>query len=176
MELSPGERLIILMLCDLQEKLDVEGEINAPFIRKAILGGHTWALDQEIGQVVNYTTPSYVFGQVADILDVYSVLERAYAELSPEQKAQIPEWQIKFHGFDGNGESEHMSVARFLIHEMRRWEEFSGRELNSHAPTVTRALQMSEAFKPMREDFGMRGALTFDQVVQIVAAAGYGQD
>ena len=44
MKLSDGEKLIILMLSELYEKLGVEGEIEPDFIKSAIFGNQLWGL------------------------------------------------------------------------------------------------------------------------------------
>jgi hypothetical protein len=53
-------------------------------------------------------------------------------------------------GFDGNTEGEYMSIARFLVEKMGRFEALKGRDFNSHVPVVDRYRVMSAAFEPMR--------------------------
>ena len=66
-------------------------------------------------------------------------------------KAGKNKWQhVKFQGFDGNYETEHMGVARFLINDMNRFERFKKRELNSHVPSVQRYGRMFRVFEPIR--------------------------
>jgi len=56
----------------------------------------------------------------------------------------------KFYGFDGNNEGEYMSIARFLVEKMGRFESFKGRNFNSHVPLVDRYRVMIAAFEPIR--------------------------
>jgi hypothetical protein len=56
----------------------------------------------------------------------------------------------KFMGFDGSNETEYLSIAQFLVDEMRRFESFKGRSFNSHMPIVARYLGMYRLFEPMR--------------------------
>jgi len=58
---------------------------------------------------------------------------------------------IKFHGFDGNNESEKMGIANFLVKKMDRFPRFKGRDLNAHSPTFERQRRMLRLFEPMRE-------------------------
>jgi hypothetical protein len=44
MKLSDGEKLILIMLSDVYEKLEIEGEINPKFVKSAIGSGHPWGL------------------------------------------------------------------------------------------------------------------------------------
>ena len=43
-----------------------------------------------------------------------------------------------------------MSIARFLVEKMGRFEALKGRDFNSHVPVVDRYRVMSAAFEPMR--------------------------
>src|ERR1039458_7871123 len=45
MKLSQGEKLILLMLCEIQEHLKIEGGTNTKLIQEAILSGNLWGLD-----------------------------------------------------------------------------------------------------------------------------------
>lgn len=56
-----------------------------------------------------------LLNKIADILDMWSLIEYAYESLTPEQKARTeieagPLENPKFRGFDGNNESEYMAV------------------------------------------------------------------
>src|SRR5260370_31721904 len=71
LKLSDGEKLIILMLCELYEHLKVKREIDPTFVASAIRGGHLWSLDWEYpgifdGHEDNKTTVH----EVIDILDM----------------------------------------------------------------------------------------------------------
>ena len=47
MKLSNGERLILIMVSEIYEKLDIKGEINPALVRDAIYGDKLWALGWE---------------------------------------------------------------------------------------------------------------------------------
>lgn len=49
-----------------------------------------------------------------DILDMFSALERSYARFA-EKPAGVDERDVRFHGFDGNHETEQLGYASFLI-------------------------------------------------------------
>lgn len=63
MKVTDGEKLILLMLSELYDKVGVEGEIEPDFIRSAIFNDKTWSIpwkypgipfeQQETPQVVN---------------------------------------------------------------------------------------------------------------------------
>ena len=94
--------------------------------------------------------------QVADILDMWSFIYEALEELSNDQIQELNDneslSQPAFLGFDGNNETEHMGIARFMIDHMGRFERFKNHEmgLNSHMPTVSRYLAMHRKFEPIR--------------------------
>lgn len=45
MQLSSGEKLILVMLSEVYEELSVKGEIDSTFIKAAILDNQIWGLD-----------------------------------------------------------------------------------------------------------------------------------
>jgi len=58
---------------------------------------------------------------------------------------------VKFAGFDGNNESEHMGIALFLVEKMDRFTRFKGRDMNSHHPSVDTYARMFAVFEPIRK-------------------------
>ena len=102
--------------------------------------------------------------------------EGADAELSKSDKellaTTVPHFgeHVRFRGFDGNNEGEHLSIALFLIEEMNRFSKFKGRELNSHSPTLERYRRMLAIFLPMRATL-IGISLNVDQLSKILKAA-----
>lgn len=164
MKITDGEKLILLMLSELYEELEVNGEIDQKFIKEAIFSNNLWALpwkysgipfeDQEDPEVVR---------EVLDVLDMWSFIEHSYAQLDDEQKALLEKEAApfgkdpKFPGFDGNNESEYMGTASFIVNELERFEEFKGRSFNSHCPSIDGYRRMLSTFKEIRKnlDFGL---------------------
>ena len=153
---SDAEKLIVLMLCDLYKHLKVEGDVEPEFIEDVIIGGHYWALGWEYpGVFHDHVDSPQVLSEVVDTLEMWSFIESAYKELSQEDKSSIEAEAVplgkyvSFRGFDGNNESEHLSIARVLIEKLGRFESFKGRDLNSHIPVVDRYRRMLEVFLPI---------------------------
>ena len=44
MKISDGEKLILLMLSELYDRLEINGEIESEFIRSAIFSNNIWAI------------------------------------------------------------------------------------------------------------------------------------
>ena len=140
---SPGETLIVHMLCDLLKAHKLNKEIDPEFVGAALVGGHYWALGWEMtGVFHNHVDSARAVTEVVDTLDMYDILEINFDRLSAKDKARLKEEaepfgdDVKFRGFDGNNESEHFSIARFLVEDMGRWSRFKKRDMNSHSPAI----------------------------------------
>lgn len=173
---SDGERTLMLMLKDIRDGLKLKSaEIDFEFISKVIYGGHYWAPRWEMNGVFHDHSddPAQVKFTV-DVLDMWSFLEEGYEKLSKKDKERFtaeaaPHHAIKFRGFDGNNEAEHMSIASFLIEDMGRFSRFKGRSLNAHHPTLDRYRKMYAVFEPLRPELGIV-TLTLPQLLKIMAA------
>jgi uncharacterized protein YfbU (UPF0304 family) len=173
MEMRPVDRLILVMLSEIHEKLEIKDGVDTKFLKAALYGGHTWALDWDwpgITQVEE--TEASVVSEVVNILDMYDMLELSFDGLTAGEQAAIGEYSVRFHGFDGNDETAHMSAARFFVDEMDRFTRFKGRDFNSHMPVVGTARRMLEIYGPLRSEAGMRASprLTADEISQVLAA------
>lgn len=174
MELRPAERLILLMLSEIYDHLGIDGETDTKLLRGAIFGGHGWALDWDMPGVTQVEeTDRAIVSEVVDFLDMYDMIELSLADLSAADCAALPDWKLRFRGFDGNNETTYMSVARFMVAEMGRFSAFKGRDFNSHAPVVDRARAMYRVYEPLRPGTAHRNPprLTLDDLKAIAAAA-----
>lgn len=176
---SEGEKLMLFMMRDLQQLL-TQGkppETDPDFIFKALAGGHHWAIEWRMSGILRTPTDKREdLRLVVDVLDMWNFIEEGYERLSPADKnrlaAEVPIFgeNPRFHGFDGNNETDHYAIAGFLIDEMQRFTRFAGRDLNSHSPSVWRYRRMCKAFEPMRA--GLVGhSLSVDQIATILLAA-----
>lgn len=178
MKLTEGERLIAVMLADIKEKLDARGEIDPDFVKSAIFGRHDWAFNWEYEHLCdpNNQNPPEV-EEVTDTLETWRFLHNSYKELSPEDRDRVKEHvfiegdKLTFPGFDGNHETEHYSIAVFMVEKLRRFTELNHRALNSHAPSVDGYRRMNRAFAPIRNNLGMgRDNLTADDMIEVLKA------
>jgi uncharacterized protein len=171
------ENLTLYMLCELYRGLNIQGEIDPKFLQKAILGGHVWALNWTFdGFVYNYKDGDKTAIEVSNILDMWSFLEEGLEKLSKKEKDLVEErcgrvYSDKpFIGFDGNNESRHRNVARFMIEEMGYFERFKGRDLNSHCPVLPTYRAMLPVFSKYRN--GLIGrSLSSREISDILDAA-----
>jgi hypothetical protein len=173
MKISDGEKLILLLLCEMYEHLGIRGEYDVRFVKSAILNKQTWGIPWHLSGVPwdSRDVPPEV-REVADLLEMLSCIERSFAALSQEDrdhlKATVPlaEGSQIFAGFDGNNESEHLAVAQFLIHELGRFQRFKERELNSHMPMLATYRRMYAAFELIRH--ALVDDLTKGQLVELL--------
>lgn len=175
-KLSDGEKLIATMLLDVQKQLKVGGsEPDSEFLSEVLFGGHYWALKWQMpGLFHDHEDDPKDVHTVVEVLDMWDSLERAFEKLSKKerekvQKAVKPFERPTFHGFDGNNESTQMSIARFLIEKMNRFERFKGRELNSHVPLIDAYRRMLTVFAKMRRSL-IGGDLDATQIIAVVNA------
>ncbi|NWC82195.1 YfbU family protein [Pseudomonas putida] len=174
MKLTNGERLITLMLCELYDKLDVVGEVDPDFLRTAIYTENEWSLAWKYpGIPFEPGEEPPELREVLDILEMWSFIESSYSELSEPDKASLLtkthpfSTAPKFPGFDGNNESEYISISSILIDQLDRFQDFSGRDLNAHMPTLSTYRRMLAKFREVRE--GNWNLLDVDDLESILA-------
>jgi uncharacterized protein len=177
MKLTNPEKLILVMLAELHEKVGVKDGTDTKLLTSAIYSDNTWALDWEMPGIVgdcSEPTPVQVT-EVTNILDMWSFIEEAYEKFDAAAKAKIKleaapfEEHVRFTGFDGNNETKYVSVARFLVEDMNRFSRFKNRDLNSHRLSIESLLRMFSLFETIRPNLADRG-LSADEVIQVLNA------
>jgi uncharacterized protein YfbU (UPF0304 family) len=173
MNLSNGEKLILIMLTEVYKKLEIKGDVDPDFVQEAIFSGNTWGLkSKHSGIFVTDEDNPEVRKEVIDILAMWSILESSYERLSPEDKELIKvEAQpfgndVKFRGFDGNNEGSYMGIASFVINHLDRFTEFKGRDLNSHYESLDGYRRMCSVYDPMVVASGRD--LSANQIIEII--------
>jgi len=167
------------MLSEIYEKLEVQGDIDTRFLLDAIREDHTWALSWEMPGIVqdeSEETPLEV-KEVMDIFDMWRFVERSYDSFDAAEKDEVESAVgdssvTRFMGFDGNNETQHMSIARFLVERMRRFQHFKGREFNAHCSTLNVYRPMVSVFKSIwnTNSLGGNQNLSVSQVIRILTA------
>jgi|tagenome__1003787_1003787.scaffolds.fasta_scaffold20943806_2 uncharacterized protein YfbU (UPF0304 family) len=174
MKLSDGEKLIILMLADLQKALNVKGEIDGNFVSQAINRDKLWAINWQYQSIpFEPEDDPPAVKQTADILDMWMSIEEAYADLSEADKKRVAieaepfGTNVRFEGFDANHE-DHYAIARFLVEDMQRFKYYGKRELNSHHSSVPAYLRMYRIFELMRRGLGNRRRLNANEIIHLL--------
>lgn len=176
-KIDDGDRLVIMMLRDIQKSLKIKNlEVDPDFLADVIVGGHYWALDWEYtGLFHDHVDNRQVLHEVVDVLGMWSFLEEGYEMLSASEKARVEKEAdpfgkyVSFTGFDGNNESEHMGIALFLVEKMDRFSRFKGRDMNSHHPAIEAYASMLAVFEPIRSTLVGR-RLSVTEIISILKA------
>jgi uncharacterized protein len=164
MDITDGEKLILLMLSELYDRVGVEGDIEPDFIRSAIYGDQTWSISLKYAGIPfeDQDTPAIV-NEIFDILEMWSVIERTFANLSSEEKDWLKkegsgafDEKPSFPGFDGNHETEYMGTASYIVNELGRFSEFRGRNFNSHMPSIDLHRRMLNAYREIRKELNVQ--------------------
>ena len=174
MKITDGEKLILLMLSELYDKLSVDGEIDSDFIRSAIFHDETWSIPWEYPAIPfeNQKTPDIV-KEILDIMDMWSLIEYSYGKLNDSDKAYLEKEaepfgkDPKFQGFDGNQETDYMGTASFIVNQLDRFENFQGRNFNSHSPCLDVYRRMLSVFKKIRDNTFLK-PLNAQQLAEIL--------
>jgi uncharacterized protein len=175
MKLTDGEKLILIMLSEIHEKLGIKNGIDPKFVQTAIYHDMLWALRWKYSGVPfeRGENPTSV-SEVLKILDMWRFVEESYEKLSPSDKNRVAiEAQpfgkhVRFQGFDGNNETEHFGIAQFLVNEMGEFSHFKDRDLNSHLPlSLDTYKRMYAVFEPMRRTLVDRD-LSAIQIIELM--------
>ena len=173
---SKGETLIMWMLADLLKAGKVKGDIRTDFVINALSGGHLWALEMEMpGVFHDDIDSSNTWKSVVRWLEMWDFVENSIEHFSATDLKKLevaldsaPDTH-KFWGFDGNYESEYMSVAQFLVRDMKRFSRFAKRDMNSHSRRVGYYTRMYDVFEPMRMKM-VHGRLGVNDLIKILEA------
>ena len=169
------------MLGDLHKHLFPQGQkpesgISSDLIKKAIEGGHDWALQWEHRYLSHSHVDSrQVLSEVVDVLEMWSFIESGYAKLSREDedrvKSEVASFgEYEFPGFDGRDEEEHFHIAHFLIEGMGRFARFKGRDFNSLMSNTADYRRMLAVFKPIQPTLTRGVDLSASQIIDLLSA------
>jgi len=176
MKFTNAEKLIVTMLADLHEKFEIDN-VDTRLIKQAIYSNNTWALSWELpvmaGDSLEPTPPEVSL--VVDILDMWSFVEAAYERFNETEKSELEAKagplsnHVEFVGFDGNNESQYLSIANFLTKDMKRFTRFADRELNSHCPVIDGHRRMLREFLLIRPKLVNR-RLSVEEMAGVLSA------
>lgn len=168
MQLTPGERLIAMMLADLMEHLKVDGEIDPAVVKRFLTSNDDWALAWKYQGLYGGEERSEAdIRETGDILTMWRVIDNSVEGLSEAEKEGLDLSQFEFEGFDANNDP-HYFIAHTMIEDLDRFEERKP-PLNSHSMTsIARYRRMLPRFRAELDRTGARGSLTLDQLKAIV--------
>jgi uncharacterized protein len=169
MKLSKVERLILINQYKILEMLNPEEEEFYALNRKILENGYANHYD-EIFEWLPDEIPEEVATEVWDILQMYRTLNFSYENL--KDKGDIKEEDLKFPGFDGNEEAQYMNYAKFILHDLNRYEELrddsNHPNYNSHFPMLWKYRKMLSVWKSISHRYNNN--LTLDEIKKILNA------
>ena len=176
-EISDGEKLILMMLRNLIDPHQEDNKADAEFVERAICNGHHWGIKWKFpGLFPEPVDHRRVLPEVLNILEMWDYLELSYARLPEEKKrwanieTGLEGSDVVFRGFDGNNEGEYIDIALFLVNHLDRFERFKDRDLNAHIPTIDAHRRMRAVFEPMIQTLANGRDLSAAQIVDLLKA------
>jgi uncharacterized protein YfbU (UPF0304 family) len=109
--LSDSERLLLSNRYAILEKLDSHNADHYAKLRKILQDGYT-ILYGEVFRDLSGPISSEECHYVFDVLDMYRTLPTSYEHLSDKSGVDVDD--LRFRGFDGNNESNELSLAKHL--------------------------------------------------------------
>lgn len=176
MKFTDEQRLIVMMLADIQKSLKIRGDFNPEFISKVAVWKDEFAIAWAHNEIFDDSDTPEDFKFVVEVVDMWSFIESAVADLDQdgrtalEREAGVWGKNPKFQGFDGNNETDLMSYVGLLVEDLNRFSEFKGRDFNSHVPLAARYAAMLEKFKSIRSVILDRGGATVDELAEVLLA------
>jgi uncharacterized protein len=172
MVLSDGERLILLMLCDIQKGDPTRREIDPELVQESIVSNQLWGLSFKYDNLLpggDRQNPPEVT-EVFDILEMYRLLGDHYGYMSPEDKRRIdteaPMGEPKFPGFDSHDTGPHSGIARYIVEVLKLFTEFKN-NITGGVRTLDRFRRMLRVYLPLRDTLGS-GKMTVDQMLSVL--------
>ena len=179
MNLSEGERLILVMLCDIHKALNLKSTIDLDALKPLIIETRSNGAGRPVnGASGDHPDRTVVTTEVSDILDMWSAIERGYKHLSVDEKRTVEAEAgplgrgVRFSGFDAEREIEYRETANVLIEETGQFERFQGRNLDAHMPALAGYRRMLRLYGPMRSVSGDR-RLDVRQIIALANAEKY---
>lgn len=116
MQLTHGERLIIVMLAEVMEALSLNKEIDPALVKTLAIDNDGWALRRQYPGLFESSAPSDdVVKETTDILWMFGIIESSIDRLSGDEAEAAKGWHYgKWRGFDANNDP-HYGVARTMI-------------------------------------------------------------
>jgi uncharacterized protein YfbU (UPF0304 family) len=166
---SPFERIVLIHQLEMISLLDPEQKADCERRIEILHSGFESEYD-ELMPLLSDGMPFEDGKFVRDVLFLFRVLENFYLE-NPDSEVSS-QYGARFMGFDGNEETMHYALAKFIIEDLGEFQEQKERNprfaLNSHSPMLSTYAAMLAAWNRLGEREKYR--LTEEMAAQVVAA------
>lgn len=182
MTMTPGEKLLALLLCDLLRAPQERSEIKPDFVARAVDSGNLWALKWSYSAILySNDIPEAVASQAMEHMRTCLVLEQAWARFPDDARAylcrrfrHLDEAGHVFVGYDEGTELAFATASDFMINEMGLFQEFAGREQlhaeRSRGPRVESYKLMSVMLRVIHERRDSADLLTWQEFEDVMDA------
>jgi len=157
--MTPTEKLTLLMMCDLFDHLEVNGEIDSSIVREAVISGNVWAIERKYPMLLSTEDVSKdVQKRVDAALSAYRNLSHSLRKLTSDESNELKtkhnikthEHAIQFPGYDGNNESEYLSVTS-MLGTLGLYAEQQEIDKNSHEENAGKYLKLTSALEVLKK-------------------------
>ncbi|HSH71433.1 MAG TPA: YfbU family protein [Methylophilaceae bacterium] len=176
MKLTNAEKLILVMLSDITEKLHIDHGIDPKLVKSAIHSGNTWGLDWKypgLGKT-DQAAPA-IANEITDILEMWTYIEEAYKDLTSDEKSRVKidaglSGPPRFSGFDGDSELEFHKIAYFLIYDLKLFKKFKMDTVDAPGPKMPEYKRMFKIWGSVKPNLAGL-SLNANQLVEILKVA-----
>jgi len=103
---------------------------------------------------------------VHDVLKMYREMIFSLKNLPVADQALIP--SFKFAGFDGHSESKYLLYAKFLINDMKQYQEVNNKEFDSPCPMIEDYKRQLAVWENIEQD--NKSQMSKEQLLSIINA------
>lgn len=168
-----GQKLTLLMLADIHEKLEIKHSVDPAFVREMVLSGELWAVAEAYPRFFRSSdveSPECL-EFVRDTLFMWDDVETAYDALTEQQKQKVSQllgmgrvdYPGFFVGFSKSHEPVEHRVSHVLMNLIGVVPNFGGRSLDAHSSWLPQYREMLDVYREMEIDH----RLSIEQLVTL---------
>ena len=170
MEMTDVERLIFLMLSEINEKIGIESNILPDFITTTNLRDKQFPFIESSRNEKNLLS---ITKEVISILDMWIDIQRSHNSLTNE-KREVLEINVPyignkpvFSGFNITYEKDYMELTQYLVGEIERFRKLWVSDFVSKTSTLNGYKRMLDVYMPIRKACPNK-LLTLNQLCEIL--------
>ena len=142
MELSKKDRMMLYNQYEILKRLDTDNAEQYELYQYILTEGFEYNYEN-IGPALS-VVPYSVSEKVYEILEMLRCMTFSFDKL--QDTTGLDREDYMFRGFDGNGETDYYSYAKWLIKSNDKYQEFKDCEFNSHSKILPIYEEMLERF------------------------------
>lgn len=174
-ELSEIERLLLYNQYEILKKLsdDEHDKKEYEIYQKILQYGFVRNYQKFIGDIGTECTPIEVMNFVYEVFEMFRSLNYSYRDYEKNKSGTFDPEDLKFYGYDGNYEADHLIYADFLLNDLGLYKESqkTGKHAsyNSHWPTIPKYKAMLRSWHQVLGEDSYR-KLTLEEIKNVLEA------